>query len=499
VAQLLAARLALRRPVADSKYHGFVNAGIVIELKAHGQLSVGFFLMKIINPATEKVVGDYPPDTPEVIDGKLRAAADAFEGWRARSMEDRCTRLRRLAALLRQKHSDLALIAAREMGKPLSAGETEVNKCAVTCEHFAQHAAGLLEPQNLATSGGRGYARFDALGPVLGIMPWNFPYWQVIRFAAAAITAGNTIILKHAPSVPECATALENAFRDSGYPEGTFVSVRIDDNATAQKLCSDPRIAAVSFTGSGRAGALVAASAGASIKKSVLELGGSDAFIVLKDADIEFTAASAAEARCMNTGQSCIAAKRFLIDASIFEKFRDAMAAAMKKRKIGDPMDRNIDLGPLARLDLLENLQRQVDQSLAAGAKLIFGGKRSSPIGFFYPPTMLTDCGPGMPVFDEETFGPVAALRSVADSEEMIHLANQNQFGLGASIWTHDLQNGEKMAARLDVGSVYINSIVRSDPRMPFGGIKKSGWGRELAEQGLKEFTNTKTVWVGKP
>jgi acyl-CoA reductase-like NAD-dependent aldehyde dehydrogenase len=455
--------------------------------------------MELINPSNERVIGEYVADSPRDLTDKVAAAASAFTSWRSLSMKGRCSRLARLAVVLRHNHSDLALIAAREMGKPLSAGESEVNKCAAACEHLSHHAAEVLRNRPTTVSGGRGYVRHDPIGAILAIMPWNFPYWQVFRFAAAALAAGNVVILKHAPNVPGCATALEKAFVEADFPAGVFVSIRPPDNDTALRLCGDPAVAAVTLTGSERAGAAVAAAAGTALKKTVMELGGSDAFIVLADADLEFAAAAAAESRCINSGQSCIAAKRFIVEHSILEDFQRALASAMNKRKIGDPMDRNTDLGPLARRDLLDNLQRQVDESVQAGARLIVGGKRLPQPGFFYPPTILADVHPGMPAFDEETFGPVAAMIGAADTGEIVRLANLSRYGLGASIWTRDLELAESLAGQLDVGNVFINAIVRSDARMPFGGVKSSGWGRELAEEGLKEFTNVKTVWVNKP
>jgi acyl-CoA reductase-like NAD-dependent aldehyde dehydrogenase len=444
------------------------------------------------------LVGEYAADSAAEIEQKLRAAADAFDGWRHRSVEERAAKLTGAAGLFRSRRSDLAILMAREMGKPLTEGETEINKCAVLCEHFAQHAAKLLEPEQLASGGGKGYCRFDPLGPILAIMPWNFPFWQVVRACVPALAAGNTIVLKHAPQVPGCSAALEEIFNRSGLPSGVFASIRVDDNAAAQKLCGHPLIRAVTLTGSDRAGMAVAATAAHSLKKVALELGGSDPFIVLKDADVAFAATSAAESRCINSGQSCICAKRFIIEEPVLDRFQDAFAAAMRKRKIGDPMDHNTEIGPLARKELLDILQRQVDESIKQGATLLTGGHRFGTVGFFFEPTVLTDVKPGMPAFDEETFGPVAAVISAADVDDAIKLANATRFGLGASIWTRDLARGEKLAADLDVGNVFINSIVRSDPRLPFGGVKNSGWGRELGEAGIKEFTNVKTVWVSK-
>jgi len=435
-------------------------------------------------------VGEFAADSAAEIEHKLRAAADAFDGWRRRSVEERAAKLAAAASAFRSSRVDLAILMAKEMGKPLAEGEAEINKSAATCEHFAQHSAKLLEHEQLASGGGKGYCRFDPLGPILAIMPWNFPFWQVLRACVPALAAGNTFILKHAPGVPGCAEALVDIFDQAGLPSGVFSSVRIDDNAVAQKLCGHPLIRGVTLTGSDRAGAAVAAMAGHALKKVVMELGGSDPFIVLKDADVAFAATSAAESRCINSGQSCICAKRFIVEEPVLERFLDAFTAAMRKRKLGDPMIRDIEIGPLARKDLLDNLQRQVDESIKLGATLLTGGQRRGATGFFFEPTVLADVRPGMPAFDEETFGPVAAVIVAADVDEAIKLANASRFGLGASIWTRDLLRGEKLAADLDAGNVFINSIVRSDPRLPFGGVKNSGWGRELAEAVINEFTN---------
>jgi succinate-semialdehyde dehydrogenase/glutarate-semialdehyde dehydrogenase len=444
-------------------------------------------------------LGDFVPDSPAEIEAKLNSVAAAYDSWRRVSFERRADRFQLVARQLRARRADLARMMAQEMGKPLTPAEAEISKCAVTCEHFGQHAKELLQQTPLATSGGRGYARYDPIGPILAIMPWNLPFWQVFRCAVPALMAGNVVALKHAVNVPGCAKAIEEIFREAGFPAGTFVSLRVADDAVVQKLCSHPAIRGVSLTGSEKAGSAVAATAGGALKKTVLELGGSDSFIVLKDSDIEFTATSAAEARCANSGQSCIAAKRFIVEEDIADRFQETFVDAMNKLKMGDPMDHATDMGPLARKDLLDNLQRQVDESVRAGATLVTGGKRADGQGYFYPPTILIDVRPGMPVFDEETFGPVAAVISAEDAGEAVQLANKSRFGLGASIWTKDLDRAEKLAADIEAGNVFINSVVRSDPRLPFGGIKNSGWGRELSEAGIKEFTNVKTVWVSKP
>jgi acyl-CoA reductase-like NAD-dependent aldehyde dehydrogenase len=455
-------------------------------------------MIKVFNPSTEKLVAEHAVDSAADIESKFREAAGAFDGWRQTKISERCARLKALGNILRDRRGDLAVLMAKEMGKSLKEGEPEISKCAVACDHFAQNSQKLLEDEQLASGGGRGFCRFDPLGPILAIMPWNFPFWQVIRAAVPALAAGNVMILKHAPNVPGCAQALAEIFADARFPDGVFSSILVEDNAVAQKLCAHPLLAGVTITGSERAGMAVAATACGALKKVVLELGGSDPFIVLKDADVEFAATSAAESRCINSGQSCICAKRFIVEEPVLRRFTDAFVAAMDKRKVGDPLDRTVDMGPLARRDLLETLQKQVDDSIAEGASLLTGGNRIGTVGNFYPPTVLADARPGMPIFDEETFGPVAALTAAIDSTEAIKLANQTRFGLGASIWTRDLVAAEELAGELDTGNVFVNSVVRSDPRLPFGGIKNSGWGRELAEAGLKEFTNVKTVWISK-
>jgi succinate-semialdehyde dehydrogenase/glutarate-semialdehyde dehydrogenase len=387
---------------------------------------------------------------------------------------------------------------AIEMGKPLRDGRGEIDKCAAACEFFAARAAGFLADEPIESSARKSYVRCEPLGPVLAIMPWNFPFWQVIRFAAPGLMAGNVAVLKHAPNVPGCADALEAAFAEAGFPVGVFTSLRVIDNAAAERLVSHPAIAAVTLTGSTRAGAAVAAAAGRAIKKTVLELGGSDAFIVLRDADVAVAAKAAAAARCVNGGQSCIAAKRFIVDEPIAAEFEKALAAEMGRLKIGDPLEESTEIGPLARADLRDSLHDQVRRSLAAGARLLLGGSPRAGVGFYYEPTVLADVAPGMAAFDEETFGPVAAVVRAKGADDAVRLANASDYGLGASVWTRDIALAESMAGRIEAGSVFINGPVVSEARLPFGGTRQSGYGRELSGFGIREFVNVKTICLGK-
>jgi succinate-semialdehyde dehydrogenase/glutarate-semialdehyde dehydrogenase len=403
--------------------------------------------------------------------------------------------MRRAAALLRGRAERYARLMTEEMGKPLAAGRAEAEKCAWVCDFYAEHAARFLAPAAVATEARESWVRFEPLGPVLAIMPWNFPFWQVFRFAAPALMAGNVGLLKHASNVPGSALAIEEVFRDAGFPAGSFACLLIGPEAVAGVI-RDPRVRAVTLTGSDAAGRQVAAEAGKALKKTVLELGGSDPFIVLADAEVESVALQAARARAINSGQSCIAAKRFIVEAPIGERFERAFVAAVAALRVGDPLDLTTEVGPLARADLLDSLHSQVERTVAAGARLATGGRRLDRRGFFYAPTVLAGVEPGMPAFDEETFGPVAALVRARDAAHAVELANRSPYGLAASIWTGDPARGRDLAPAIEAGSVFVNEIVKSDPRLPFGGVKDSGYGRELADFGIREFVNVKTVWV---
>lgn len=448
-----------------------------------------------IDPRSGAMISQHPLLAPEALEQRLTTAHEAQVAWRARPPTDRATHLARAARILRDRAEEWGTLMAREMGKPILQGRAEAEKCAWLLEHFSAAGPAMLEPERVATDGSSSYVRLDPLGLVLAIMPWNFPFWQVFRCAAPALLAGNGVILKHAPNVPGCALALESILTEAGLPAGLFTSVFVDV-ATIGELLADPRIALVTLTGSERAGMQVAELAGRHLKKAVLELGGSDPFIVLADADLDRAAEIAAKSRCQNNGQSCIAAKRFIVEAQVAAPFIDRFRAALAAQKVGDPLEPRTDLGPLARADLRHALQVQVERSRELGARVILGGEVPIGPGFYYPATMLVDVGPGYPVWDEETFGPVAAVRVVRDAAEAIASANASRYGLGAALFTLDRARAEALAAELDSGVVFINGMVKSDPRLPFGGVKRSGYGRELSWQGLRELVNQKTVWI---
>ncbi|HEY2986691.1 MAG TPA: NAD-dependent succinate-semialdehyde dehydrogenase [Candidatus Binatia bacterium] len=448
-----------------------------------------------INPATGEVLETFEETKASEIDRILEAADRIFRDWRARSFAQRAEKMRQAARILRSGKEKHARTMALEMGKPIAQGEAEAEKCAWGCDYYAEHAERFLAEQPRATDARRSTVRFDPIGPVLAIMPWNFPFWQVFRFAAPALMAGNAGILKHASNVPRCALEIETVFREAGFPEGLFRAVLVGNDKVAA-IIADRRIRAVTLTGSDSAGSKVGGQAGHEIKKTVLELGGSDPFIVLEDADVKKAARTAADARLVNSGQSCIAAKRFIVVEKIANDFLERFVAEMQSRKMGDPLERNTQVGPLARHDLRESLHRQVEESVKRGAKLLLGGRIPEGPGAFYPPTVLAAVNKGMPAFDEETFGPVAAVIRARDEGDAIRLANDSPFGLGASLWTGDYARAERIVPDIEAGCVFVNELVKSDPRLPFGGVKRSGYGRELSEYGIQEFTNIKSVWM---
>src|SRR5437870_3279203 len=452
--------------------------------------------VRSVIPASVQLLESFEETSPAELDRILERADAASREWARRPVRERAERLRMAARTLRERKEAYARTMALEMGKPLAQGVGEVEKCAWACEYYAEQAATFLAEEPRASDASRSYIQFEALGPVFAIMHWNFPFWQVFRFAAPALVAGNAGILKHAPNVSRCALDIEQVFRDAGFPDGLFRAVLLSNEAAGAAI-ADPRVRAVTVAASDRAGSQVAEQAGRHLKKTVLELGGSDPFIVLEDADLERAAATAAEARLINSGQSCIAAKRFIVVEPVATPFLERFVAEMRSRRVGDPFDAGTQVGPQARFDLRANLHRQVEESLARGAQLLLGGKLPENPGAFYPPTVLAAVQPGSPAFDEEVFGPVAAVIRVRDEAEAVRVANASRYGLGASVWTQDPARGERLACELEVGSVFVNGLVKSDPRLPFGGVKRSGYGRELSEFGLREFVNVKSVWVG--
>jgi len=448
-----------------------------------------------VNPATGEVLETFDEHSRQDVERILAAAHAAFLEWRDTRYAARAKSMRQAATTLRTRKADYARLMTLEMGKPIVQGEAEVEKCAWACEYYADQAEALLAEQPRQTDASRSYVRFDPLGPVLAVMPWNFPFWQVFRFAAPALMAGDTAVLKHASNVPRCALTIEEVFRDAGFPRGVFATILVGSSAVAP-LIADRRIVAVTLTGSDHAGSQVAQHAGRELKKTVLELGGSDPFIVLADADLAAAASTAADARLVNSGQSCIAAKRFIVVEAVADRFLERFVHELRSRRVGDPLSRDTQVGPQARVDLRDALHRQVEESVKRGAKLLLGGEIPAGKGAFYPATLLTAVDKGMPAFDEETFGPVAAVIRAKDETDAVRLANDSPFGLGASVWTQDRARAERLAAQIEAGSVFVNGLVKSDPRLPFGGIKRSGYGRELSEYGIREFVNIKSVWI---
>jgi succinate-semialdehyde dehydrogenase/glutarate-semialdehyde dehydrogenase len=451
--------------------------------------------LESLNPATGVVVATYPAWSDAQVDEAIRSVAARQPAWAAASFETRAAVLTRAAALLRQRAPELARLMALEMGKPIAQGRAEAAKCAWAAEYFAEHARRLLADEVIATDAGRSFVRCEPLGVVLAVMPWNFPFWQVFRFAAPALMAGNAALLKHASNVTGCALAIENLLRDAGLPEDLFRALLIPARAV-ERVIANPLVAAVTLTGSEEAGRSVGSAAGRALKPSVLELGGSDPFVILADADLGEAARVGALARTQNSGQSCIAAKRFIVVEEAFDAFLERFLGEMRAIVVGDPLDESTQVGPLARCDLRDALHDQVQRSIAMGARVALGGVIPDGPGAFYPVTVLTDVVPGMPAFDEEIFGPVAAVIRARDIDDAVRLANTSRFGLGASVWTGDPALAEALVGRIEAGTVFVNGLVKSDPRLPFGGIKASGYGRELAAQGIREFVNLKTVWM---
>ncbi|HWK52740.1 MAG TPA: NAD-dependent succinate-semialdehyde dehydrogenase [Hyphomicrobiales bacterium] len=448
------------------------------------------------NPATSQLIAEYPEMSQQELDAIITAADDANATWSTTPFAERAAVLDRVAVMLEAQAEPLALLMAQEMGKPLKDGRGEIEKCAWVCRYYAEQAETMLAPQEIASDATRSKAAARPLGTILAIMPWNFPFWQVFRFAAPTLMAGNTALLKHASNVSGCALAIEKLLHDAGLPQAAFRTLLVNSRHL-EPLIAHPAIRAVSLTGSTGAGKAVAAAAGAQLKKCVLELGGSDPYVILDDADLAASAEICAQSRLINAGQSCIAAKRFIVVETRLEEFTELFLAALRKRRMGDPLAADTDFGPLARRDLRDTLHQQVQQSVVQGARLLLGGTLPEGPGAYYPATLLTDLKPGMPAWDEELFGPVAALIAAGDEDEALRLANASPFGLGSAIFTRDTGRGELLAEiSVEAGSCFVNALVKSDPRLPFGGIRASGYGRELGLFGIREFVNVKTVYV---
>ena len=449
-----------------------------------------------INPANGDTIKTYKQTSPEEAIKCVESAHQAFAVWKKMTLSQRAELMKRASQILMENKEAYAKIMALEMGKPIRQGRAEVEKCAWVCEYYAENAFKMLQPERIETDASKSFVSFQPLGAILTIMPWNYPFWQVFRFAAPGLMAGNAIVLKHASNVPGCSLAIEDIFNKAGFPESLFRNILIPGEQI-KRVMEHPSIQAVTLTGSNSAGQAVAANAGKLIKKSVLELGGSDPYIILEDADIEAAAKTCVESRLLNSGQSCIAAKRFIVVETVRQQFENMFTEQMRGKKMGNPMEEDIDIGPMARFDLREDLHRQVVQSIAKGAKCLLGGEIPKGKGAFYPATVLSDVQKGMPAYEEEIFGPVGAIISVKDEREAVQVANDSPFGLGAAIFTGDIERGERIATHeLEAGCCFVNAFVKSDPRLPFGGIKSSGYGRELSHYGIKEFVNIKTVYV---
>ncbi|HZZ91885.1 MAG TPA: NAD-dependent succinate-semialdehyde dehydrogenase [Usitatibacter sp.] len=451
-----------------------------------------------INPATGQTVKVYHETPASEVTAAIERAHETWKAWRRRPFAERSALMRKTAGILRDRKDELARLMASEMGKPLRQGAAEVEKCAWVCEFYAENAERFLADEDVKSNARRSYVAYRPLGVVLAVMPWNFPLWQVYRFAAPGLMAGNVGLLKHASNVPGCALAIDETFRQAGFPEGCFRTLLVPSKAV-KTVIEHPLVRAVTLTGSTPAGRSVAAQAGNVLKKSVLELGGCDAYLVLRDADIEHAAKTCVNSRLINSGQSCIAAKRFIVEAPVLDAFTKRFVELMKSKKVGDPFADGTDVGPLARRDLRDGVHEQVRRSIDAGAKLLLGGEVPAGEGAFYPPTVLAAVKPGMAAFDEEIFGPVAAIIEAKDERDAVELANRSIFGLGSAVFSKDVARAERVALEIEAGTTAVNSLVASDPRLPFGGIKQSGYGRELGVFGIREFVNIKTMYLEDP
>lgn len=453
-------------------------------------------VIKTVNPTTGETIKDYEEMSPEQVKSIINKSHKAFLSWRKISFAERARQIKKLPQILRDKAEDYARLMAQEMGKPVSGGRAEVEKCAWACDYYADNAEKLLQPEVVHTDASKSFVTFQPLGVILAVMPWNFPFWQVFRCAAPMLMAGNTVVLKHASNVPGCALAIEDIFRKARFPANIFRTL-LASSSQVDAIIENPRVKAVTFTGSTPAGRAIAKKAGEMIKKSVLELGGSDAYVILEDAELEAAVMTCVASRLANSGQSCIAAKRFVIVESQREQFEELVVRQMRAAKTGDPMEEDTIVGPLARHDLRDYLHQQVLKSIEKGAKCLLGGKIPKGKGAYYPPTVLTNVKKGTPAYDEEVFGPVAAIISVRDEKEAVRVANDTGFGLAAAIFTKDVAKGERIATnKLETGCCFVNALVKSDPRLPFGGVKESGYGRELSHYGIKEFVNIKTIYI---
>lgn len=452
-------------------------------------------MIQTINPYTGKIIAGYPEHNNADIDRIIEKTDKAFENWRRLSFSKRAVFTKKMGQLLRKSKEVYAELITSEMGKIISEAKAEIEKCVWLCDYYAENSENMLKPEFIESNAVKSYVRFDPVGTIYAIMPWNFPFWQVMRFAIPTIMAGNTVILKHAPNVMGCATAIENLFDESGFPDNIFRNLIIPVELS-EKVIADSRIQGVTLTGSQRTGRIVAAQAGKYLKKSILELGGSDPYLVLNDAELKVSCRTGVTARMANAGQVCISAKRFIVEEGILNQFIEEQKFLLKNMVLGNPMKENTDMGPLARADLLENIEKQVNESVRIGAEIITGGHRLDSKSLFYAPTLITNVKKGMPVYDEETFGPLSVVIPAKNAEDAIRIANDTTYGLGASLWTQDLEKAEDIAANIEAGVVFINGMTKSDPRLPFGGTKRSGYGRELSHFGIKEFLNIKTVCI---